>query len=146
MLLILLSVTLLALSSAQSLLDDAEDPEQGSPEHFQGLPEEPETPPPGAPPNGENLEGESQLSPPPQDGEPQQGPPRQGDGPRQRPHPQDITDHHPQDVDHTDLPKAHQPSNLEFNDRKYEDMCPSESHGRRQSIFHLPIKQSASNF
>ena len=29
----------------------------------------------------------------------------------------DITDHHPQDVDHTDLPKAHQPSNLEFNDR-----------------------------
>ena len=30
--------------------------------------------------------------------------------------------------------------------RKYEDMCPSESHGRRQSIFHLSIKQSASNF
>ncbi|OWK03627.1 hypothetical protein Celaphus_00014005 [Cervus elaphus hippelaphus] len=29
----------------------------------------------------------------------------------------DITDHHPQDVDHKDLPKAHQPSNLEFNDR-----------------------------
>ncbi|MXQ79935.1 hypothetical protein E5288_WYG013664 [Bos mutus] len=28
----------------------------------------------------------------------------------------DITDHHPQDMDHKDLPKAHQPSNLEFND------------------------------
>ena len=29
----------------------------------------------------------------------------------------DITVHHPQDMDHKDLPKAHQPSNLEFNDR-----------------------------
>ena len=29
----------------------------------------------------------------------------------------DITDHHPQDMAHKDLPKSHQPSNLEFIDR-----------------------------
>uniref|UniRef100_A0A8C9DZQ5 Uncharacterized protein n=1 Tax=Phocoena sinus TaxID=42100 RepID=A0A8C9DZQ5_PHOSS len=28
-----------------------------------------------------------------------------------------IREHHPQDVDQKDLPRAHHPSNLEFNDR-----------------------------
>ncbi|KAB1254368.1 hypothetical protein Cadr_000029265 [Camelus dromedarius] len=99
MLLILLSVALLTLSSAQplseevsneELLDLISDVDKSNSNGELPVPPPGGTggPPPRPPPNGEDQGDEAELAADPQDGEAPQGPPQEGE-PQQGPPPQD---------------------------------------------------------